>query len=178
MLNKTLHCQVLSLPLHLVVYRKDREPHPELYPLTMHQRFPSLHDLGTLSESPKMIITLEYNRGIIWRIPSLHRLEAHSVSPKWIITPDSNGGRKWRVPSLCHLRTPSMSPNRIITSYPNGESTWTAETRATFHLRDYLDRPGPSSMLKTLCRPEIQKTWCLCYRNASETQRSYKGFSQ
>jgi len=92
MLTMTHHCRVLSLPLHGVVFREDREPHPRLYPLTMHQRFPSLHGLGTPSESPEMIITPECSRGISGRIPSLHSLEAHSVSPKRIITPDSNGG--------------------------------------------------------------------------------------
>lgn len=113
MLTMTHHCQVLSLPLHMVVFREDREPHSGLYPLTMHQRFPSLHGLGTSSESAKMIITPECNRGISWRITSIHRLETYSVSPKRIITPDTNGGRTWRVPSLCHLRTPSVSPNRL-----------------------------------------------------------------
>lgn len=113
MLTMTHHCLVLSLPLHMVVFREDREPHSGLYPLTMHQRFPSLHGLGTSSESAKMIITPECNRGISWRITSIHRLETYSVSPKRIITPDTNGGRTWRVPSLCHLRTPSVSPNRL-----------------------------------------------------------------
>jgi len=170
MLTKTHNCQVLSLPLHVVVFREDREPHPGLYPLTMHQQFPSLHGLGTPSESPKVIITPECNRGISWRIPSLHRLDAHSVSPKRIITPDSNGGRTWRVPSFCNLRTPSVYPNRIITSYPKGGRTWTAETRATFQLWDYLDGFGTNSDVQKPMKTRDSKNLMLvlqkCCRNS------------